>query len=156
MSGKAYLFDTNAMIYHYREQGSKCVQQALDSGTPCFVSDLTVVEFRSTLAKLVRDDSVPFNASHFSVVNRRFTYETSTVGPLQIQPIRRNFIPRCCELIDRYGVKERLGLHSLDALQLTAALDLKSRFPSLVWITADEALSNVARREGIETQSPLA
>ena len=150
----AYLFDTNSLIYFYQGRSLKVIQW-LDSGLPCFISNLTILELRSTLATWVRDREVPFNTASYKVMDKRFSYDISSLGRLRIQRVRRRFVAHCTRLIEEHGLTHKRGLHTLDALQLSAAIDLGSRYPNLVWITADRALAALAPHEGIAAESPL-
>jgi predicted nucleic acid-binding protein len=146
---RAYLLDTNALIYYYEGDplGRAIVELLRVPGNHFYVTDLSHLEIRSALASRVRDRKL--TPAGYRLVMRQFLYDVSTLGRFHIQPVRRRFVDPCVRLIEDYSVQQGCALFTLDCLHLLAALDLKVREPDLCFVTADRALAHVSGLAGI-------
>lgn len=143
------LIDTNALVTHFVDGTAPVVAAAIGTDLPAFVTNLAVVEFRSTLAKLVRNAAIPFSRSDYLLFDKAFTYELTLGGLTQIG-IRKKFVSQASRLIERYGLDAGLSLRTLDCLHLMSALDLKgASYPNISLITDDQPLHAVAKAAGL-------
>lgn len=119
-------FDTSAAAKHYRvEVGTTAVDAFLaDVGARHFLSDLSVVELHSVLARLVRTGQI--TDADFHLVRGRFLADiTGTLW--QIVPITAVHLYRAQQLLVQHGLAH--SLRTLDAIQLAAALSLNALGP---------------------------
>jgi predicted nucleic acid-binding protein len=134
------------------EPGSNKVEQLVNApATVCTVSWLTILETRSAFAMKVRTGEI--DESGFDMVRRKLNADIAARRWPVVRVLRRHFT-RAEHLIADYGMKRRL--RSLDALHLGIALDLQSQGGIEAIVTADAVLVDVASREGLLVENPLA
>lgn len=153
MSADAVLIDTCALVFHFVHAAAPRVRDAMAGTELALITTLSVVEFRSVLAKLARSDG-PFAAEDYADVNKAFSYACQARdGGLRVRRIRKSFVDRASRLIEEHGLRGRRSLETLDCLHLMTALDLQSReYPGLVWLTGDSALARIAEDAGIRVE----
>ena len=146
-----YMVDTSALVkYYHPEMGSsRVIAIADDPGNVLFISRIGLVEIHSALARKVRMGELP--ALSFQQALRRFYADLRgrkfrlirSVSVHERQAIR---------LLIRKG--PLLPLRTLDALQLSAALWLKSQQQLDYFLCADPRLCEAAQQEGLSVINP--
>ena len=148
-----YLFDSSALAKNYHaELGTPEVERILrEPGSRFFISRLTVIEMQSVFAGKVRTGTIA--APEFQSLRRRFLTDVSR---------RRLLIVRMTGL--HYQVAERLirihgatlRLRTLDATQLSVALELHERGLLDHFVCADRGFIPAAIAEGLSVINPEA
>lgn len=148
----SYFFDTSALVKHYRrEAGTQVVERAFAEAASTFViSRLGVVELVSAFALLVRTGEISHD--DFAVARKRFFGDISS-GQILVANLKVAHFRQAERLIERHSTA--LRLRTLDALQLSVAIDLLhlNRIDTL--FTADAALRDVALLERVPTINPV-
>src|SRR5437870_5593208 len=119
-----HYLDTSGLVKHYHNEiGTPKIDPLwADSGAKLFISRLGVVETVSVLAKKVRSGII--SAADFGLLRRRFFADLRKRRPTIIRMLVRHF-QEADRLLQQYALT--YSLHTLDALQLAVALDLKRR-----------------------------
>lgn len=149
---RSYFLDTSALVKRYRvEQGTDAVDALFAEKDAIFmVSRLGMVELVSALALKVRVEELEM--ADYLAARKRFLGEIAQKNLKVVRLLVSHF--RTAELLlSKYSIARRL--RTLDALQLSVALDLLSRREVDVFVSADVLLCDIARLEGIATQNPL-
>jgi hypothetical protein len=146
-----YFLDTSGLGKHYHaEVGSAEVDRLLsEPGARHFISRLTVVETQSVFAGKVRMGVIA--VSDFHLLRRRFLTDV-TRRQFHVVRMTAYHYQEAERLIRQQGVARRL--RTLDALQLSVALDLRSRGMLDHFICADQVLLLVAAAEGLSIIDP--
>ncbi len=144
-------FDTSAAAKHYRvEVGTAKVDAFLaEAGARHFLSDLSVVELHSVLARLVRMGHIA--AADFHLVRGRFLADIAG-GLWQIVPITTIHFHRAQQLLVKHALAH--SLRTLDAIQLAVALNLHALTPFDAFVCADANLCRIAAAEGMTVVNP--
>ncbi len=138
-------FDTSSLfkLYH-REEGTDALMELFDSAgiEILYLAEITRVEFSSVVWKKCRKNEIDENLAKLLFVKfekdaEKFTFIKED-SSLKIS---------AQELIGKHW---RMGLRTLDALQLTSALRVKHKIN--LFLTADNVLSQIAKIEGFVTQ----
>ena len=147
----AYFFDTSALVKHYHhEPGTARVDGLLDApGAKVYLSQLTPVELRSTLAKAVRVGLM--TPGLYRLLTQRFQADR-TAGQYMVARLTRPRYRAAQDLIDRLG--QARNLRSLDALQLAVALHLSRPARPVTFVSADQVLCALASAEGLAVINP--
>jgi len=145
------MFDTSGLAKYYQpEIGSSKVRHIIDnSSNRIFISDLSIVELVSTLAKKVRIGEI--TASTFHIARHRF-FADVVAGKFNIVELKHQHGQSAIKLLVKHATKR--GLRTLDSLQLTIALELRSQKNVDTFVCADEKLSKVAKLEKIVFLNP--
>lgn len=149
MSG--YFLDSSAVgkLYH-GEVGSGVVEELVDQAdSEAYISRLTVVEIQSVFAGKVRTGEI--SVDDVEAVRSRFLADLKS-RKLKVAAIPHAYFQGAELLIRQYGIS--LSLRTLDALQLTAALDLHSRGLIQKFVASDRILCNVAVAVGLRVLNP--
>jgi predicted nucleic acid-binding protein len=150
----SFLPDASALakLYH-AEPGSEFVERTVNEpGNRCLISRLSVVEMESVLAIKVRSQQLDQLGSE--IARRRLRADLAQRRLLIAPPVDDQHLHRARMLLARHGVTE--GLRTLDALQLSIALDLRDLQLISVLVAADRRLCRVAELEGCAAVDPLA
>jgi predicted nucleic acid-binding protein len=144
-------FDTSAAAKHYRiEAGTAKVDAFLaEVGARHFLSELSVVELHSILARLVRTGQI--TAADFHLVRGRILADIAG-GLWQTVPITTVHFHRAQQLLVKHGLAH--SLRTLDAIQLAAALSLHALKPLDALVCADTNLCQIAAVEGLTVVNP--
>jgi len=113
------------------------------------ISRLAGVELHSALALKTRTGQLDRERS--AALRIRFLGDV-TSGAISLVAVSELHYPAAERLIIRYG--DRLGLRTLDALQLAVALDLQRRVGVDIVVVADKVLCEVATLEGFAVLNP--
>lgn len=143
-----YFADTSALAKRYLiELGSKWVLNWIEApaGNTIVVSELTIVEMRSVLARRMREGTlIPTNAAML-----RTDFLAHVRAEYLIIYLQRNILNRAADLVD---IRK---LRALDAIQLACALHA-SQFlnQTITFVSADNNLLSAASAEGFLTDNP--
>ena len=144
-------FDTSAAAKHYRvEAGTAKVDAFLaEAGARHFLSELSVVELHSVLARLVRTGQI--TSADFHLARGRFLADIA--GNLwQIVAITAIHFHRAQQLLVQHGLVH--SLRTLDAIQLAAALNRNAIGRLDAFVCADGNLCRIAAAEGLPAVNP--
>lgn len=148
-----YFFDTSALVKRYHvEEGAEVVEGLFaEPGSSFVISRLGVTETLSAFALKVRtgqlssDDYAVCRQKFLGEIGRRFlNVARLTVGNHRLAD----------QLIHRYAPAH--PFRTLDALQLSVALELHQQGRIEAFVSADASLSAIARLEGLKVLKPLA
>lgn len=148
-----YMVDTSALVkYYHPEIGSSRVIAIVDDpGHVLFISRLGLVEIHSALARKVRTGEL--HALAFQQALRRFYADLRGRTFRLIRPIPAHE-RQAIRLLVRTG--PIFPLRTLDALQLSAALWLKSQQQLDYFLCADLKLCEAAQQAGLSVINPEA
>ncbi len=112
-----YFFDTSALvkIYH-REQGTKIVSEIYDQEKYLIISELTRVEFLTTLYKKYRNKEISREALQITEEDFLSDLQSKLIVVKMISTI----IDSAINLIQSVGLKSHI--YTLDAIQLVSFL----------------------------------
>jgi hypothetical protein len=114
-----------------------------------FISRVGVVEAISVFAGKVR--SGVLSPSAFTVLRKRFLSDVAQGRPKLVRMLVQHF-KDAERLIGQHGLARRL--RTLDALQLSVALDLQGRGMVDLLVSSDQQLLGVASEAGISVFDP--
>jgi len=143
---KRYFCDTSALIKLYHaEIGTDVMDSVFGSrGISVIISELTMIEFYSALAKKLRVGEIFQEARQEGIRN----FDKDCRDRFIIRLLDRTVVKTARELIVRHG--NRFSIRTLDAIQLSACLSEKSdRF-----VCSDTNLIKIALSEGIAVLNP--
>jgi predicted nucleic acid-binding protein len=146
-----YFFDSSALGKHYHvEVGTAEVDRLLkEPGARPFISRLSLVELQSVFAGKVRTGVI--TEADFQLLRRRFLTDV-TRRRLHVVRMTGFHYQEAERLIRKHGTSR--SLRTLDALQLSVALDLRSRGMLDHFVCADKNLCAVAGLEGLSVINP--
>ena len=146
-----YLFDTSALVKRYHvELGSPKVAQIFASPiADVLISDITVIEMHSAVAKKVRTGEISSSA-RLNVLSQ-FANDLRA-KTIKVIPVTKSHKRDALRLINRYS--PTYALRTLDALQLAVAVKLFQRRRLYAFVAADEVLCNIAQMEGLSVINP--
>lgn len=143
---KIFLDTSSLFKLYHQEAGTAEMEQifAQAKTTHVFLSELTKVEFASTVWKKVRTKEI--TAAQANVTITLFEtdfakYTFATTDSLLLEQAR--------QLTIKYGLE---GLRTLDSIQLATCLVLASEVT--VFFTADKLLKTLLEAEGLPTEMP--
>lgn len=144
------LFDTSALVkYYHVEAGSPEILRLIQElDAHLFISRLTVIEVVSAFAIKVRTGDL--DASDFQRLRRRFLNDLAQ-GRFRAIPLWQQHYQQAGQLIAKYFQRR---FRTLDALQLSVALDLHRRGTMEQFVCADDPLCVVAIEEGLTILNP--
>jgi predicted nucleic acid-binding protein len=150
----SFFLDTSALakLYHKEfgsDQMERLVQQPANRS---WISSLSIVEMESVLAMKVR--SAQLHELGMEIARRRFRADLAQRRILVAPPFEARHLHGARRLLTQYGVAE--GLRTLDALQLSIALDLQRGGLISILIAADQRLCRVAELAGCSSIDPQA
>ena len=147
-----YFFDSSALVKLYHpEMGTSKVEALFRTpDNRIIISRLTIVELESALSTKVRTGAIsPDEKNHAST--KILQHGRDRV--FRVVAVRESHFSDAKKLIVRYGVQN--SLRTLDAIQLSVALDLHQRALVDFIVSADQTLAAVARAEGLPAIDPL-
>ncbi len=130
-------FDTSALVkYYYEEQGSEYVTSLIqDETNEIIISEISVIEFISSLHKKFRTKELPDEDLQTAMVEFRLSLPDFIIEPFT-GIVREN----AEKIICKYG--KEFGIRTLDAMQLSTYIliaDSDSKF-----VCADNTLNRIA------------
>lgn len=146
-----YFLDSSALGKNYHtELGTAEVEQLLkEPGARHFISRLTVIEVQSVFARKVRTGII--TEADFQLLRRRFLTD-ATRRQFRVVRMTGLHYQEAEQLIKKHGTSR--SLRTLDALQLSVALDLRRREMLDHFVCADKNLCAVAGIEGLSVINP--
>ena len=146
-----YFLDTSAVAKLYRsELGSEFVDRIFsERASQHLISRLTIVEMESVLALKVRTGEIDQQA--VLVVRRRLDADLGR-SRLLVAAVNDDHFRSARQLLIKHGASE--ALRSLDALQLSIAIELRRAGLVAVLVAADQKLCRVAALEGFAVTNP--
>lgn len=147
-----YFFDTSALVKRYRtEQGTDIVDGLFADATSLFfISRLGIIETTSALALKVRMGELP--QADYVVARKKFLGEVAQ-GSIKVVRLLVGHYRSAERLLDRHATSRRF--RTLDALQLSVALDLQQQGRIETFVSADDPLCEIAAIENLPTLNPL-
>jgi predicted nucleic acid-binding protein len=144
---KIFLDTSSLFKLYHQEAGTAELEQifALGNVTHVFLSELTKVEFASTVWKKVRTKEITAAQANATVMlfEADFAkYTFATTDSLLLEQAR--------QLVIKYGLE---GLRTLDSIQLATCLLLAQEVA--VFFTADKLLKTLLGAEGLPTELPV-
>jgi hypothetical protein len=146
-----YFHDTSAIAKHYHvEASTPTVDQLLaEPASRHLVSRLGIIELHSVFASKVRMGVI--SPPDFQLLRARLLADVAQ-GLLQVVRMDSAHYQRAEQLLTAYAPTHRL--RTLDALQLSVALDLHSRGMLDHFVCSDRGLIQVATAEGLSVIAP--
>jgi uncharacterized protein len=142
--------DTSALVkYYHPEDGTQVVTRLIeDPGTRHYLSRLSLVETVSAFAVKFRLRQI--DDQGFDALRRRFYHDIGQ-GRFRVMPITTARYQEATQLIERHV---RIGLRTLDAIQLAVALVLSHQGVIDHFVCADQRLCDTAIEEGLSVTNP--
>ena len=149
----AYFLDSSALVKRYvPETGSAWIRalSAPNPGNSLFIARITWVEVRSAIARREREGSLtPTDAT---LIIQRFRSDLN--NHYQVIELDSTLAETAGQLVNQYP------LRAYDAVQLASVLLLQPAFATttqsaqLIFLTADDRLSAIAKSLGLLTDNP--
>lgn len=146
-----YFFDSSALAKRYHpEKGTSEVERLFaQPGREIRISGLSFVEIQSVCAMKVRSG---FLIVEEAEMQRRRLLADIASGEIEVRGMTVGDYAAAEQLIARHGYTHRL--RTLDALQLSVALDLLRQNLLDHFVVADHALAEIAILEGLGVINP--
>ena len=146
-----YFFDTSALAKHYHpEQGTPEVDRILtEQGSRYFISRLSAVEIQSVFASKARSQTITLQA--LQNLQQRFAGDLSS-RRFQVMKVFPGNLREAERLIKKYAPTR--SFRTLDAIQLTFALELRRKGSLDYFVCADDRFCAVAQAEGFSVINP--
>jgi predicted nucleic acid-binding protein len=148
-----YFFDTSALAKAYHtEIGSDFVLRIVhEASSRRWISLLSIVEIQSVFARKAR--AIGMKAANLTSAIRTLEADLGERMFLPF-PLRARHYYQARDLVAKHGFSE--GLRTLDAVQLTVALELQRSRAIDLFVAADQKLCRVAKLEGLAVINPEA
>ncbi len=135
---KKVFLDSSCLIKLYHDEiDSNVVKNIISDIEEIFLSDITILEFRSAIWKKIRERNINEDIGKEVISCFQQDYEK-----FQWIKFDSNIIQSAVDLLMNYGKK---GLRTLDSLQLASALTLKSG--NCIFLTSDKLLKTFFKDE---------
>jgi predicted nucleic acid-binding protein len=146
-----YFFDTSALAKHYHtEKGTPEVDRILsEQGSRFFISRLSAVEIQSVFASKVRNNAITTKA--LQNLQKRFAGDLSS-RLLSVMKVFPSHLREAEKLIKKHAPTK--SFRTLDAIQLTFALELKRKNSLDFFVCADDRFCVIAQDEGLSVINP--
>jgi hypothetical protein len=146
-----YFLDTSALakLYH-AEIGSERMELLVNApGARLIISQLSLIEIQSVFATKARMGVID-NATLDQL--RGLFFSDLAKGRFEVVLLARRHFQRAEALIRKHAADH--VLRTLDAMQLSVALDLRRRGAALEIVASDKNLCHVASMEGLAVVNP--
>jgi predicted nucleic acid-binding protein len=142
----AYFLDTSALVKRYHlETGTACLDAVFSEADATFlIASITIAELTSAVARKCTEREITQEALRRTLSK----FAEDLIADFWILDIERRHIQAAQQLILRHG------LRTLDSLQLSVLLSVKSLSPVL--LSSDARLLSTAEAEGIAVRDPSA
>jgi predicted nucleic acid-binding protein len=139
-----YFLDTSAFVKRYHPEAGTNTVLALFNAPQnrLYISRLSIVETRSAFAMKVRTKEIPESTA--MALWSQLLFDLAT-GVFEVLPVMDHHYQAAEQLIGNYGFRYRL--RTLDALQLSIALDRNRQVALDAFVLADMGLSEVVAAE---------
>ena len=140
---KIYLDTSSLFKLYYVENDSIILERFLleNNIVTIFLSEISKIEFYSTVWKKVRNKEFEFEDSE----KIKHLFENSLKNYIFV-PVEKNILTRAKILVNKYGQE---GLRTLDSIQLSCCLEIKNETDK--YFTADKLLLNIFEKENLPT-----
>ena len=144
-----YYFDTSAVVkLYHRELGTDQVEALFAQvNNAVMISELTVVELNSTVARKLRTGEINLDA--YEVILKNFAEDCQ--HRFVIFPLSAAISQKATDLLQKYGKTK--ALRTLDALHLGACMSV-SATEGIIFVCADTRLLEIATLESIQVLNP--
>ena len=141
----SYFFDTSAIIkVYHKELGTPQVEEIYeDANNKIFISQLTKVEFISTIYKKYRANEI--NQEALDKAKNIFSQDCEERFTLIGSFLSHHLKDSSMEIIESYGMK--MGIRTLDALQLAFFKQISEN--NCYFVCADKTLNKIAEEIGL-------
>ncbi len=136
--------DTSALIkLYHQESGTQEIENLFSNFkiTAVYLSELAKIEFTSTIWKKVRTKEISENTAKITIALFETDFDKFSFISIDSMILEQSRL-----LFADYGM---LGLRTLDAIQLSTAISLKTY--SDLFITSDILLKSFFEKEGLKT-----
>jgi uncharacterized protein len=147
---KVYFLDTSALVKRYhQEHGSKEIDALFtEQDRRIIISDLSIIELGSALAKKVREGEITVEKYHRAV---GFFCQDVVTETIQVETLEEADKVAAAALLETHSL--RANLRTLDSLQLAMMKRLSETQLDQV-LCADQTFCSVIRREGLVVRNP--
>jgi hypothetical protein len=148
-----YFFDTSALAKHsHPVSGQLLASLALaEQGSRYFISRLSAVEIQSVFASKARNQVITIQA--LQNLQKRFAGDLSS-RRLQVMKVFPSHLREAERLLKKHAPTK--SFRTLDAIQLTFALELKRKTSLDYFVCADDRFCVIAQDEGLSVINPEA
>ena len=138
---KIYLDTSSLFKLYYLESDSSILEKFLIENNieTIFLSEISKIEFYSTVWKKVRNREFEFNDAE-KIID---LFENSLKNYVFV-PVENNILTRAKSLVNEYGLD---GLRTLDSIQLSCCIEVKESVAK--YFTADNLLLNIFEKENL-------
>jgi predicted nucleic acid-binding protein len=138
--------DSSALVKNYfPERGSNEVADWIHRASNLWISEITLLEVTSALARKVRDEEL--TREEFNGMVGRFATDVANAR-FRLIHLDEKVKSGAQNLLETYGIMGKL--RTLDALQLASAMQIAEPPGAPVMITADEDLYAAAKFTGLK------
>jgi len=140
---KIFLDTSSLFKLYHQEKGTQELERLfeLHKITHVYLSELSKIEFSSTIWKKVRTRELTFEQAKISISlfeNDFERYNFITLNTIVIEKAKK--------LLSKYGSE---GLRSLDSIQLSTCVLIAGKVD--IFITSDNLLKEILQKEGLKT-----
>lgn len=142
-----FFFDTSSLFKLYHQEADSYITEGVFTTNivnAIFLSDLTKIEFESTVWKKVRTQDI--TDLQAQMLLKSFESDFGKYIFVQIDNI---IIQQARSLLTKYGSK---GLRALDSIQLSTAVSLKNQAD--LFMSSDKLLNSFLELEQLQIQKP--
>lgn len=143
---KIFLDTSSLFKLYHEEEGTEELENVFSQEkiTEIFLSEITKVEFTSTIWKKVRIKEITVEQAEVTL--ELFTSDFAKYNFVSTDSL---ILERARNLTTKYGVE---GLRTLDSIQLSTCIELSRQAD--VFYTADKLLKTLIEKEGLTTKMP--
>jgi len=148
-----YYFDSSAAVKRYApERGSEWVKLIVEptEGNMVYIGQIGVVEIAAALSRKVRTKEL--TRKGYEAALWLFLADVRNEEYI-IVPLSDEVVELAVDLTRRHPLRGYDAAHLATAVMLNTAL-LGAELPPLVFVSADRALCEAARREGLSADNP--
>ena len=147
---KVYFLDTSALVKRYhRERGSKEIDALFtEQDRRIIISDLSIIELGSALAKKVREGEITVEKYHRAI---GFFCQDVVTEAIQVETLGEIDKAVAAALLETYSL--RTNLRTLDSLQL-AMMKRVSEIQLDQILCADQTFCSLIQKEGLVVRNP--
>lgn len=147
---KVYFLDTSALVKRYhRERGSEIIDALFaEQDRRIVISDLSIIELGSALAKKVREGEITPEKYHRAIGLFCQDVVTETI---QVETVEDTDKAEAAALLEKHGF--RANLRTLDSLQLAVMKKVAETQLDQV-LCADRVFCSLIREEGFVVRNP--
>lgn len=150
----SYFLDSSAVIKLYQtEEGSATVERIVsEMDSPRFITRLTILEVQRALSRRLRVQEI--SERELDDLRCGF-YEDLLRRRLRVRELTATHYRSAIRLVRQYALRRDAPLlRSLDALQLSVALDVRQQYGLDYFVAADKNLCEIAEAEQFNVINP--